>query len=357
MKFVHIADLHLDTPFTSLSEKGNLGKIRRLEQRNALKKVIEYCKENEVDYLFIAGDLYEQNYVKKTSIDYINNLFKEIENTKIFIAPGNHDPYLKNSIYATYTFSKNVHIFKEEFLEKYEDNNINLYGAAFTEFYKEKISLENVELKEDEKPNILLLHLDLNGTKDAEGFSYCLVAEGTLRALNFDYIALGHIHKSNFEKNGNILYPGSLISLGFDELGEHGMIVGEIKDGSLTTDFIPIDERIFEEKNLDISDLSTKEDIIEAINNMQLEEKTMYKIVLIGKRSFEVDSRELLQLAMKENVLKIKDKTILSLDLEKLSEEISLRGIFIKEALKKLETGEVKKKKKKKAIELGLEVM
>ena len=87
MKFVHIADLHLDTPFTSLSEKGNLGKIRRLEQRNALKKVIEYCKENEVDYLFIAGDLYEQNYVKKTSIDYITNLFKEIENPKIFIAP------------------------------------------------------------------------------------------------------------------------------------------------------------------------------------------------------------------------------------------------------------------------------
>ena len=90
---------------------------------------------------------------------------------------------------------------------------------------------------------------------------------------------------------------------------------------------------------------------------MQLEEKTMYKIVLIGKRSFEVDSRELLQLAMKENVLKIKDKTILSLDLEKLSEENSLRGIFIKEALKKLETGEATKEEIEKAIELGLEVM
>ena len=357
MKFVHIADLHLDAPFTALSEKGNLGKIRRLEQRNALKKVIEYCKENEVDYLFIAGDLYEQNYVKKTSIDYINNLFKEIENTKIFIAPGNHDPYLKNSIYATYTFSKNVHIFKEEFLEKYEDDNINLYGSAFTEFYKEKISLENIENKENEKPNILLLHLDLNGTKDAEGLTYCPVSEATLKALNFDYIALGHIHKNNFEKNRNILYPGSLISFGFDELGKHGMIVGEVKDGKLFTNFVPIDERSFEEETLDISALSTKEDIVEAINNMQLEEKTMYKIVLVGKRSFEVDTRELLQLVTKENVLKIKDKTILSLDLEELSEENSLRGIFIKEALKKLETGEATKEEIEKAIELGLEVM
>ena len=102
------------------------------KQRNALKKVANYCKENKVDYLFIAGDLYEQNYVKKTSIDYINNLFGEILDTKIFIVPGNHDPYLKNSIYATYTFSKNVYVFKSENIEKYEDDKINLYGAAFT---------------------------------------------------------------------------------------------------------------------------------------------------------------------------------------------------------------------------------
>ena len=158
-------------------------------------------------------------------------------------------------------------------------------------------------------------------------------------------------------KNRNILYPGSLISFGFDELGKHGMIVGEVKDGKLFTNFVPIDERSFEEETLDISALSTKEDIVEAINNMQLEEKTMYKIVLVGKRSFEVDTRELLQLVTKENVLKIKDKTILSLDLEKLSEENSLRGIFIKEALKKLETGEATKEEIEKAIELGLEVM
>ena len=49
-----------------------------------------------------------------------------------------------------------------------------------------------------------------------------------LREKGFDYIALGHIHKNNFNKNENIIYPGSTISLGFDELGEHGMVVGEI---------------------------------------------------------------------------------------------------------------------------------
>ena len=97
MKFVHIADMHFDSPFATLSDKGNLGEQRRIEQRKIFKKAIEYIKENKIEYLFISGDLYEHNYIRKSTIEYINNLFKEIENTKIFITPGNHDPFLKKS--------------------------------------------------------------------------------------------------------------------------------------------------------------------------------------------------------------------------------------------------------------------
>ena len=66
MKFVHISDLHFDIPFSSLSRIENLSNIRRLEQREALKKVIEYIKENNVEVLFISGDLYEHEYVKQS---------------------------------------------------------------------------------------------------------------------------------------------------------------------------------------------------------------------------------------------------------------------------------------------------
>jgi DNA repair exonuclease SbcCD nuclease subunit len=65
MKFIHIADMHFDCPFTNLSDKDNLGKIRRLEQRKAFKEVINYIKNNNIEYFFIAGDLYEQKYVKE----------------------------------------------------------------------------------------------------------------------------------------------------------------------------------------------------------------------------------------------------------------------------------------------------
>ena len=54
MKFIHIADMHFDTPFTSLNAKGNFGKIRRLDQREIFKKIIEYIKQNEIKYFFIS---------------------------------------------------------------------------------------------------------------------------------------------------------------------------------------------------------------------------------------------------------------------------------------------------------------
>ena len=67
MRFIHIADMHLDTPFTNLSLKNNFGKIRRLEQREILKKIIQYIQENKIEYLFISGDFYEHEYIKKIS--------------------------------------------------------------------------------------------------------------------------------------------------------------------------------------------------------------------------------------------------------------------------------------------------
>ena len=67
MKFIHIADMHFDSPFVNLSDKESLGDLKRLEQRKALKKVIEYIKEKEIDNLFISGDFYEQKYIKKST--------------------------------------------------------------------------------------------------------------------------------------------------------------------------------------------------------------------------------------------------------------------------------------------------
>lgn len=357
MRFVHIADMHFDIPFTSLKSRENLGEKRRLEQRNAFKKVIDYIKQNKVNYFFIAGDLYEHEYVRKATIDYITALFREIPDTKIFISPGNHDPYIKGSYYDTHDFGDNVYIFHNSHLEKYEDENVNIYGMAFTEFYMNESCFNNIVLPISNKPNILVAHCDLDGSKDEEGFSYNPVLQSKLAAIGFDYGAIGHVHKNNLENKNRIYYPGSPISLGFDELGEHGMIVGEITKDNFYMDFVRLDDRKFEEFELDVEEFASKEDLLERLMNLNLNPLNMYKIILVGKRNFEINPRELLRILSSDNILKIKDETKLNYNLEELAMQNNLRGIFIKEVINKYKLGECTEEEFQKAIEIGLEAM
>ena len=354
MKFVHIADMHFDCPFSSLSNKENLGDIRRLEQRKIFKKIIDYIKEKNIDYFFIAGDLYEHNYIRKSTIDYINNLFSEIPQTKIFISPGNHDPYLKDSYYATYNWSQNVYIQNEE-IGIFHDENIDIYVTAFNDFFMNESSIENIKIQN--KINVLLTHCDLNGNKDENGFSYNPILESKIKALDFDYVAMGHIHKTNFEENKNIVYPGSPISFGFDELGEHGMVVGEIDNGILSTQFVRLDDRIFTKYELLVDNILSQEELIEVIYDLKLDEKNMYEILLVGNRQFDIHAREIQKLIHCENILKIKDNTKIGYDIEKIARENTLRGVFIREVIKKYEEGMYTENQIKRAIEIGLEAI
>lgn len=219
MKFVHIADVHLDAPFTTISGIPELMQKRKLEQKEILKRIIDFIKENCVDNLFISGDLYEQENVKLSTIEYCNNLFKEIPNTKIWIAPGNHDPYIKNSYYQNFNWNENVIIFKNK-IEIYEESDMNIYGYGFSDFYEKETVIKNIELKDKNKINILIIHGELDNNNP-----YNPMSTKELKDIGFDYIALGHIHNTNFDKKSKLIYPGSTMCLGFDEIGMHGMVV------------------------------------------------------------------------------------------------------------------------------------
>ncbi len=354
MKFVHIADMHFDTSFAQINDN-ELGNSRRLEQRKAFKKVIEYIKENNVDYLFIAGDFYEHKYIRESTIEFINKLFKEIENTKVFITPGNHDPLIKNSFYNKYSWNQNVHIFESK-ISCVEDGDTNIYGYGFDDFYYTNPAINSFELKDRSKTNILITHGSLDGGYDDERV-YNPMSSSKVRQLGFDYIALGHIHKSNYTESENVVYPGSTISMGFDELGSHGMVVGEIIDKKLKTEFVPLDEGEFKIYELDISNLESVETIADTINGLMLDNNKFYEIALIGNRSFEIDVHNLKKLVVSNNVIKIKDKTKLAYNLEEMAQNNTLKGLFVKGILERLENGEYDKEIVEKALEIGLEIL
>ena len=187
MKFVHIADMHFDAPFSVLSDKQDFGKIRRIEQRDVFEKIISYIKENKIPYFFISGDLYEHKYIRQSTIEYINSLFKTIPNTKIFISPGNHDPYLKNSFYSTFNWSNNVTIFDGK-LKTISLDDVNIFGYGFTDFYSDRVNLENLKLEND-KLNILIMHGSLDSSDNLE-LQYNPISNKELQNIGFDYVAL-----------------------------------------------------------------------------------------------------------------------------------------------------------------------
>ena len=342
MKFVHIADLHLDSPFTTISDRADLGMQRRLEQREALKKVVDFIKENGIEYLFISGDLYEQEYIRESTIKYVNDLFKKIPKTKIYITPGNHDPYIKNSYYALFNWNNNVKIFTQN-VEKIENEEVDIYGFGFNNFEMRENQLENIKIENNNKINILITHGDIIDS------IYNPMNINLLKNKGFDYVALGHVHKR--DDSTNIVYPGSLISLGFDELGEHGMIVGEIINKKLFKKFIPIDNREFIEKEINISDIYSEEELIEKINNIE-ENNNLYKINLIGYRNFPININIKL---LKNNIIKIKNNTKIKIEIKE--NNYTLKGIFIKKLNEKKNNGEINENIYEKILELGMQVL
>ena len=357
MKFVHIADMHFDTPFTNLSLKGDYGKIRRMDQREVFKKIINYIKENEIKYLFIAGDLYEHNYIRKSTIEYINQLFKQILETKIYITPGNHDPYVMNSMYRNFEWNENVKIFTSK-IEKVETEDANIYGFGFDDFYCENSNVENIILDDKNKINILITHGSINAS-DKMQLQYNPINKNKLKSVGFDYVALGHIHKLDYntEENQKIIYPGSTISMGFDELGKHGFIVGNIEKEKLEIAFIPADNREFKEIEFDISEINDEEELIEKLNNIQLNTNDLYKIILIGKRNFEININNLYKFINNENIIKIKNKTKLNYNLEEMANENTLKGIFINEIINELNKNNYTQEELDEMLEIGLSVL
>ena len=86
--------------------------------------------------------------------------------------------------------------------EKIELENVDIYGFGFNDFYCSKSNIENIKIENPEKINILIIHGTLNGS-NAEDMQYNSMSVSMLEQKEFNYIALGHIHKNNFEKNSN----------------------------------------------------------------------------------------------------------------------------------------------------------
>lgn len=136
------------------------------------------------------------------------------------------------------------------------------------------------------------------------------------------------------------------------------MVVGNLSKGNLQIEFVTLDEKELKELELDISEITTIEELLEKIEELSIEENKLYKIILTGKRNFEINLYKIIKMINQKEIIKIKDKTTLACDIQKISQETTtLRGIYVKEILNKMEKEPENKEMLEKALEIGLEVL
>ncbi len=366
VSFIHIADLHLDTPFSSLGDEDK-ALVRRNEVEGVLTEVIDKIQEDNIKLLFISGDLFEDKYVKGTTILKLKNLFSEIYNTEIVIIPGNHDPISDTSYYKTTVWGSNVHILGGSEQELYLENlNTCIHTIGVTNDLKADYERISTTQKFESIFNVLLLH----GTVDMpfEEENYNSITSKELFDLNMDYIALGHMHCFSKKTNGKtvMINPGSPEPLGFDEEGRHGYVVGSLNindDGKKHTEvsFFSRTHRQYHCLNEDISGYSNDTEVVEKLRPV-LEEKDLYKLNLTGfiSRGYAPDLC-VINAALKNECffIKIKNETSIKFEYESYLEDPGIKGEFVRRLLDRLEKEENKEARDTLflAIQYGLQAL
>ena len=135
------------------------------------------------------------------------------------------------------------------------------------------------------------------------------------------------------------------------------MIVGEINEKDNKLEFIKLDETEFIEKEINCTEINSIEELIEKINEINIEENKLYKIILTGKRNFEINIYDLYKYNLNERIIKIKNKTKPNFNIEEISKENTLKGLFAKEILEELKNKNYDEEIIEQAIEMGMEIL
>ncbi|MCX7714465.1 MAG: DNA repair exonuclease [Clostridia bacterium] len=344
IKILHTADLHLGSAFSSFPAE--MAKERQKELLACFDTIVELVKSEKAELFLIAGDLFDHPDCI-CAAEYVNAKFAEIPDTKVFIAAGNHDP--KRLIYDSVRWNRNVHIFGSR-LEKVEYEHYNVYGASFSQSCQSESLLERVDT--DEKINILVMHGDLSKTEynpiDAKLLS------------QFDYSALGHIHKFSGigrEGGGFFAYSGSPEGRGFDELGEMGVIIGEVGKRFSDLSFRPTMKRIYERLTVDVGNFENNAQLAQEIMKKILSEN-LYDISLTGENGGFAISTEYIKACIEPLCffVKVSDNTKMNEDYTSMANDCSLKGLFIKNMLSKINAAESEDLRRRyhKALEYGV---
>ncbi len=277
IKFIHTADLHIDTPFKGLSNLNEeLAKRLKDATFNTFRSIVELCIQENVDFLLIAGDIFDSE-IKSLSaqLRFYNEIVKlSDKGISTYFICGNHDPL--SSWINTFNWPENVHRFGSKKVEclTYTRNGeklADIYGISFhNKVVKENLSLKYKRISNDVPFAIGLLHANVGSSPAHDNYAPC--TKDDLLKAKLDYWALGHIHKSEKINKAypTIIYSGNPQGRDFSETGAHGCFLIEMQDNKPPLiKFKALQKIQFYESEIDMTNVKNVEIVIEKINNLK----------------------------------------------------------------------------------------
>ena len=361
MKFLHTADLHLDSPFCALGAES--AEQRRERQRSVLKKIFKLAFDEKCQMILIAGDLFDGSFVSDSTARCFFTLTEEI-GVPVVVAPGNHDPFTRSGIYARKDIPSNLYAFSSSELQvfSFPELDTEILGYAFTSAVISESPLsDSGTIERTHKNRLLLAHGDFG----APISRYSPITASDIERLEVSYAALGHIHQRSeqlTEGGVPVVYCGFAEGRSFDEEGEGGAYIVELSEGKADYKWHKLSDVIYVSETLDISEAKDGDGVIDLIKKAvsldQYKNRAHVRLTLVGAcdpdELYSIDS---LAESLKGELLSldIRNETIPALDASYLERDQTIRGELYRSLLPKLTSSDPNQRRlATRALSIGL---
>ncbi|GAB4310737.1 MAG: DNA repair exonuclease [Methanobacteriaceae archaeon] len=240
VKFLHTADWHLGIKYKKLGDKAQEAREIRLK---TVKKLLSKSREHSVDFILIAGDLFDNNQVNRSLISSVSEMISKAAPTQIFILPGNHDHLGKNSLFNDQLWENldNLTIFHEA--KPLDLGDVTIYPCPVSQKKSKDDPTQWIDAKKDNNISIGVAH----GNLQADFIEDANFPIDPLRTekSGLDYLALGEWHSLFEQEDSNgitrTVYPGTPETTKFGENSSGQAVIVEIETPGSIPHLTPID--------------------------------------------------------------------------------------------------------------------
>jgi exonuclease SbcD len=268
IRFIHAADIHLDSPLRGL-DRYEGAPVERLRgaTRAAFANLVAKAIDEKVDFVVIAGDLYDGDWRDANTGLYFAAQMGRLRQAGIrcVVLHGNHDA--ESEITRTLSLPDNVHVFGHRRPETFafEDLRVAFHGQSFR-------TPETIDPLHQAYPpprpgwlNVGVLHTAMEGNSEHARYAPCTVQE--LAARGYHYWALGHVHARNVvAREPWIVFPGNLQGRHVRETGARGaMLVSAQDDRILGAEPFDCDVLRWVALDIDVTGLEDRDAMLQAV--------------------------------------------------------------------------------------------